>query len=64
MEHFADLFKLIYSNWYSEQAALKMKLAPLCLIPVYGVRPAGLSKRKAHVADQINCPQMYMRLEI
>lgn len=41
-----------------------MKLVPLCLIPMYGVRPAGLSKRKVHVADQINCPQMYMGLEI
>lgn len=41
-----------------------MKLVPLCLIPVEGVRLAGLSKRKVHVADQINCPQMYMSLEI
>lgn len=41
-----------------------MKLVPLCVIPVWGVRLAGLSKRKVHVTDQINCPQMYMTLEI
>lgn len=63
-EQFADLVKLICSNWYSVRATLKVKIVPLCPIPVYWVRPAGPSKRKVDMADQINCLQMYMRLEI